>query len=160
MLEDSLQTARTGLTESRHAIQALRASPLEDLGLIQAIRNLAESAAGRSGATLNLEVPACLEKLSPDVEQCIFRVAQEALENIVRHAEAKSIIVQLAQEVHGLTMVIADDGQGFDPVQVDAQKHLGLKGLRERVGLFGGNLQINSRPGQGTTITLMLEQVQ
>ena len=160
MLEDSLQSAHTGLTESRHAIQALRASPLEDLGLLLALRNLAESAAERAGAALNLELPASLKTLSPDVEQCLFRVAQEALENIVRHAEAKSIAVKLAQEAHRLILNVRDDGQGFNPAQVDTQKHLGLKGLRERVELFDGNLQVNSKPGQGTTINLEMEQAQ
>ena len=157
MLEDSLQTARSGLTESRHAIQALRAGPLDDLGLILALRNLAENAAGRAGAALTLELPASLEKLSPDVEQSLFRVAQEALENIVRHAEAKSITVRLEQAAKSLVLSISDDGQGFDPAKVEMHSHLGLKGLRERVELFGGNLQINSQPGRGTTIRLELE---
>src|SRR5512142_1209627 len=98
MLEDALLATRSGLTESRKAIQALRASPLEDLGLTLALRTLAESAASRSGAALDLAIPATLEKLAPDVEQCLFRVAQEALENIVRHAEAQSITVRLVHE--------------------------------------------------------------
>jgi len=160
MLEDSLQTTHTGLTESRQAIQALRASPLEDLGLLLALRNLAENAASRTGAALNMELPASLEKCSPDVEQCLFRVAQEALENIVRHAEAKSITVRLAQEARCLALSICDDGQGFNLSKVDVKKHLGLKGLRERVELFGGDLQVTSQPGQGTTISLKLEQAQ
>jgi signal transduction histidine kinase len=160
MLEDSLQTTRSGLTESRKAIQALRASPLEDLGLTLALRNLAEDAASRAGVILNLELPPSLEKLSPDVEQCLFRVAQEALENIVRYAEAKSITVRLVQAAKRLTLSIIDDGQGFDQAKVDAQDHLGLKGLRERVALFAGDLKIDSEPGQGTTISLELEQAQ
>ncbi len=160
LLEESLQATRDGLTESRKAIQALRASPLEDLGLVLALRTLAEEAAGRAGATLSLELPAGLEALSPDVEQCVFRVAQEALENIVRHAEARTITLRLAHEAGRLTLSISDDGQGFDPAKVDAQKHLGLKGLRERVELFVGDLQIHSQPGQGTTIRLVLEQAQ
>ncbi|MFZ5909312.1 MAG: sensor histidine kinase [Chloroflexota bacterium] len=157
MLEDSLLVMRTGLTESRKAIQALRASPLEDLGLALALRNLAENAATRAGATLSLELPANLEKIAPDVEQCLFRVAQESLENIVRHAEARHITVQLARENTRLILKVSDDGQGFNPVQVDADKHFGLKGLRERVAMFTGELQIHSRPGQGTTICLVLE---
>jgi signal transduction histidine kinase len=156
MLEDSLQSTRNGLTESRKAIQALRASPLEDLGLTLALRNLAESAVSRSGADLDFKIPANLEKVAPDVEQCLFRVAQESLENIVRHAEAKHITVQLAREESRLILNISDDGQGFEPSKVDASKHLGLKGLRERVGVFGGELQIHSRAGQGTTIRLIL----
>lgn len=157
MLEDSLLATRTGLTESRKAIQALRASPLEDLGLTLALRNLAESASSRSGATLSLETPTNLEKLAPDVEQCIFRVAQESLENIVRHAEARHITVQLVREDTRLILNVSDDGQGFNPAQVDADKHFGLKGLRERVAMFAGELQIHSQTGQGTTIRLILE---
>ena len=158
MLEDSLLSTRSGLTESRKAIQALRASPLEDLGLTLALRNLAESAAGRSGATLNLEIPANLEKFAPDVEQCLFRVAQESLENIVRHAEARHITVQLMREGPCLVLNISDDGQGFDPAQVDTNKRFGLKGLQERVAMFAGELQIHSQVGRGTTIRLILEQ--
>lgn len=158
MLEDSLQATRTGLTEARKAVQALRASPLEDLGLILALRNLAESAASRSGATLSLELPAKLEKLSPDVEQGLFRVAQEALENIVRHAVAGRITLRLACENSRLALTISDDGQGFDLAQVDARKHFGLQGLRERVAMLSGDLQIRSQVGQGTTIHLVLEQ--
>jgi signal transduction histidine kinase len=157
MLEDSLLATRTGLTESRKAIQALRASPLEDLGLALALRNLAESAAGRAGAILSLEILPVLEKLAPDVEQCIFRVAQESLENVVRHSEAQHLTVQLVREDTRLVLGIHDDGRGFDPAQVDPNKQFGLKGLRERVAMFAGELQIHSQPGQGTTIRLVLE---
>lgn len=160
MLEDSLLATRSGLTESRKAIQSLRASPLEDLGLTLALRNLAESAASRSGALLSLEIPANLEKFAPDIEQCFFRVAQEALENVVRHAEAKHITVQLMRENTRLILSIDDDGQGFDPARVDPEKHFGLKGLRERVAMFAGELQIHSQAGQGTTVRLILEQGQ
>ncbi len=159
MLEDSLLATRDGLTESRKAIQSLRASPLEDLGVTLALRNLAESAASRTGATLECEMPAKLEKLAPDIEQCLFRVAQEALENIVRHAEAQHISVRLAREGACLVLNVSDDGHGFDPAQVDSEKHLGLRGLRERVAMFSGELQIRSQPGRGTTIRLIWEQV-
>ncbi len=160
MLEDSLLATRSGLTESRKAIQALRASPLEDLGLTLALRNLAEEAASRSGTVLKADLIAKTENLSPEVEQCVFRVAQEALENIVRHAEARCITIQLADEGDRLRLSISDDGLGFDPGKVDECKHLGLKGLRERVELLKGDLQIHSQPGQGTTILLTLELAQ
>jgi signal transduction histidine kinase len=125
-----------------------------------ALRSLAESAASRAGASLSLELPTTLEKLAPDVEQCLFRVGQEALENIVRHAEAQHITVQLVREDTRLMLSIHDDGQGFDPEQVDVSKHFGLKGLRERVSMFTGELQIHSQVGQGTTIRLVLEHGQ
>jgi signal transduction histidine kinase len=158
ILEDSLLATRNGLSESRKAIQSLRAGPLEDLGLTLALRNLAESAASRSDATLNLEIPTNMEKFAPDVEQCLFRVAQETLENIVRHAEAQHITVQLAREDTCLILSVSDDGQGFDPAKVDTDKHFGLRGLQERVAMFAGELQIHSQAGQGTTIRLILEQ--
>ncbi len=158
MLEKSLQTAREGLTESRKAIQALRASPLEDLGLLLALRNLVENAAGRCGATLSLELPDNMEKLAPEVEQCIYRVGQEALENIVHHAGAHHIHVQMVCDTNRLTVKIQDDGQGFDQCDVDERQHLGLKGLRERVTLLAGNLQIESHKNQGTTIHLIIER--
>ena len=158
-MEEALGATRTGLAESRKAIQALRASPLEDLGLALALQNLAENAAGRADATLDLDMPANLEKLPPDVEQCIFRVAQEALENIVRHAEAQHITVQMVREDTRLALSVSDNGQGFEPAQVDIEKHFGLKGLQERVSMFTGELQISSQAGQGTTIRLVLEQV-
>jgi signal transduction histidine kinase len=101
-----------------------------------------------------------LEKLVPDVEQCLFRVAQEALENVVRHAEARHITVQLVREDTRLILNISDDGLGFDPAQVDEHKNFGLKGLRERVAMFTGELQIHSQTGQGTTVRLILEQGQ
>ena len=85
-------------------------------------------------------------------------MAQEALENIVRHAEARRITVRLAREDNWLTLSISDDGQGFNVAQVDMQKHFGLKGLRERVEILGGNLEIHSQPGQGTTIRLDVER--
>lgn len=157
MLEDSLQSTRSGLTESRKAIQSLRASPLEDLGLTLALRNLAESAASRSGAMLNIDIPANLEKFSSDIELCLFRVTQEALENIVNHAEAKHINLQLTYEDASLILSIIDDGHGFDPNMVDANKHFGLRGSKERVAVFGGELLIESNTGQGTTIRLIVE---
>ena len=78
----------------------------------------------------------------------------------MRHAEAQHINVQLVNEDTRLVLSIGDDGQGFDPAQVDEHKHFGLKGLQERVAMFPGELQIHSQAGQGTTIRLVLEQGQ
>jgi len=157
MLEEALVATRKGLAETRKSIQALRASPLDDLGLLLAIRNLAESAADRAGTTLNLETPQNLEKLPPDVEQCVFRVAQEALENAVRHSEARRFDVQLRPEDSRIILLVADDGRGFNATQTDNREHFGLKGMRERVEMIGGELDIHSQPEQGTVVRLSLK---
>jgi signal transduction histidine kinase len=154
MLEQSLATTRSGLTETRRALQALRASPLEDLGLALAVRSLAESVAARNGLALDLEAPERLENLSPDLEQGIYRVVQEALENITQHAHARNVKVQLSQTDGHFTLTISDDGKGFQMESVDMINQFGLQGMRERTEMLGGDLEVESQPGRGTTIRL------
>lgn len=159
MVNQALYSTRNGLTEARRALQALRATPLEDLGLTRAISNLAEDMAVRTGLKLELSVPARLEDIPPDVEQCVYRITQEALTNVVRHAQAHSVRVILQQTPDLLTLKIADDGRGFN---LDADQHnnalnstgahFGLKGLRERAQMVGGNLNVDSNRNQGTTL--------
>src|SRR5215472_11755292 len=98
ILGQALQTTRSGLMEARRSLRALRASPLQDLGLALAVRDLAESVAARAGLDLQLQIDPKLETLVPEVEQCIYRVAQEALTNIARHANATSVQVTLVRE--------------------------------------------------------------
>jgi signal transduction histidine kinase len=154
LLDQSLATTRTGLTETRRALQALRASPLEDLGLALAVRHLAESLAARTGLTLDLQLPEQLDDLNPVVEQCIYRVAQEALANVDRHANANHLRVELNRDNQHLTLTITDNGGGFTPDEVNADGQFGLKGMQERAEMVGGTLEVNSQPGQGTTVWL------
>lgn len=155
MLDQATATTRSGLTEARRALQALRAKPLEDLGLVLAVSTLAESVAARTGLALDLHVPQHLDQLTPEVEQCIYRVAQEALTNVARHAGARSLRVALARDAGPLTLIVADDGRGFDPAAVQGTQY-GLKGLRERAALIGASLEVRSCPEQGTTVRLEL----
>jgi signal transduction histidine kinase len=156
MLEQSLAATRNGLTETRRALQALRATPLEDLGLALSIRNLAESVASREGLALDLELPERLDldSLSPDMEQGIYRVAQEALENVAQHADARNVRLSISQANGHFAMTISDDGRGFDPESVDLIHQFGLQGMRERTNILGGKLEVESQPGSGTTISL------
>ena len=155
MLLRADEMARTGLTEVRRALQALRASPLQDLGLGLALRALGEQAAERAGAHLQCDMPAHLAtKLEPHIEQGIYRIAQEALENIVRHGMAKTIAMSLLQDTSGLRMIIRDDGLGFNPEDVQRLGHFGLQGMKERATLIGGTLEISSMPDQGTAVEL------
>lgn len=157
LLTQADESARDGLDEARRALQALRASPLEDLGLVLALEALAKEAAERTGAKLNLKIPeASLTFLEPHFEQSIYRVAQEALENCVRHAMAKTIWVTLADSAEQLQLIIKDDGQGFDPAHAAPSGHYGVAGMQERARVIGGRLQVESSPGHGTTVQLIV----
>jgi signal transduction histidine kinase len=153
-LDRSLAMTKSGVEETRRALKSLRATPLEELGLILAIRSLAESAAARAGAKLHLTLPDRLPALSPDVEQCLYRITQEALENAAAHAHPKTLTVRLDLGGAGLTLFVQDDGTGFDPVEADKSGHFGLVGMRERAKLVGGQVFIDSQPDQGTTVRL------
>jgi signal transduction histidine kinase len=154
MLERALSITRTGLNETRRALQALRATPLEDLGLVPAIRHMAESTAARDGLSLALDLPERIGTFSPEVEQCYYRVAQEALDNVTRHANARHVSLSLHQDDGGLTLEVSDDGLGFEDGAAAPEDHFGIKGMRERAELIGGHLEVQSRPKQGTTIRL------
>ncbi|CAN5663776.1 hypothetical protein BH10CHL1_BH10CHL1_18430 [soil metagenome] len=155
MVWKALSTAHSGLAETRRAIQALRATPLEDLGLTLAIRTLAESTAARTNAHLEADLIDDV-KLSPFIEQTVYRIAQEALDNIVNHANAQTVRVTLGAFNQSVQLVIADDGTGFASDQAAPDGHYGLQGLREQAQLIGAQLQIESHPQQGTTIRLTL----
>ena len=159
MLARADETARTGLTEARRALQALRATPLQDLGLELALEGLACNAADRCGAQLKLELsPEPARNLSPPVEQSIYRIAQEALENTVRHAGARHLMVRLALDNGAVSLEITDDGQGIRDekwlLENGSDEHLGIRGMRERAARIGGTLAIRSRPGDGTQVNL------
>lgn len=154
LLDRSLETTRRGLEETRRALKSLRASPLEDMGLGLALRQMVESAAARAHLDAELALPDPMPTLSPDVEQCIYRVAQEAVDNIVHHANAKRLILRLAKDGEGVSLVIADDGMGFDRRDRTLSDRFGLVGMSERAELVGGSLTIDSHPGKGTTVKL------
>lgn len=152
MLERSLETTRKGLAETRRALKDLRSLPLEDMGLKNALRDLAVDMASRADLKLTLELPVEPLELTPDLEQCLYRIAQEALTNILHHAGASSITVQLVDDQTGLLMVVSDDGKGFSIDGVDSSEKFGLRGMQERARLAGGELMVTSNPQQGTCV--------
>jgi len=154
MVERALTLTREGLDETRRALYALRAAPIENLGLALAIRGLAENAADRGGLLLQLNVSEQITDLSPEVEQTFYRVAQEALENVVLHADASEVRVSLEQTDHELLLEVSDDGTGFPGEEAIAGDRLGLRGMRERAELIGGSLEVVGRREQGTTVRL------
>ena len=150
-------SARDGLDEARRALQALRASPLEDLGLVLALEALTKEAAERTGAKLHLDMPKMsLTFLEPHFEQSIYRVAQEAIENCVRHAMAKTLWVSLIHSENQIQISIQDDGQGFDQTHSAPSGHYGIEGMKERAHVIGGTLQVESSLGKGTMVKLVV----
>ena len=155
LLGNSLKAIREGLTETRRALLELRAKPLEDLGLALAVRSLAESYAGRFDFQIDLSIENGLGDYPVEVQQCVYRIAEEALANIANHAQAQNARLILRRDEDQLQLIVQDDGRGFDSGLPGSQNHYGLLGMHERAEMIGGSLSIESRIGTGTTITFL-----
>ncbi len=157
MLEQAQAAIRSGLTETRRALQDLRASPLEDLGLQLALRTLAQNNANRMGIALELHLTNHLDKLAPGIEHAIYRIAQEAITNIERHANATKMSVRLMWlDDDRLQLIIAENGKGFDLSKLSSEQKFGIKGMEERAEMVGGTLEVQSAPNTGTTVSLIV----
>lgn len=152
MLDQSLEAARGGLGEARRAIQALRASPLEERGLFGALDQLGAAAAARSAISVDVSLTADIEELEPQVEQAVYRIADEALTNVVRHSGATHADLSLARRGRLLQLHVSDNGSGFDTSRAAPNGHVGLQGMRERAQLVGGSLVVDSGGDRGTSV--------
>ena len=160
MLDHSLAATRLGLDETRRVLQDLRARPLEDLGLALALRNLVQALADREGLESETEISESLPALPPDVEQSFYRIAQEALENIRKHAQASHISLSLRAIKDRIELSICDDGSGFEARTIQAHPgRFGITGMQERAAMAGGSLSVESRPGGGTTVRFAWERL-
>lgn len=152
VVQQALAQTRSNLEDARRSVLDLRATSLEGRTLAEALRALAEEYAARGN--LRLEFTASdNRKLPLGVEAGLYRVAQEALTNVIRHAEASHLTVELTTVAEQVRLTIADDGRGFDPAQIAAGRY-GLIGLNERVKLLGGNLEFFSAPGRGARLEI------
>src|SRR2546430_6627241 len=150
-LERALAMARENLEEARRSVLDLRsASRLEGKPLAEALAGLARSFTSDSGVPVRVTA-AHTQRLPLRIEAELFRVAQEALTNVRRHAHAHEVEVALRKRGSTLVLSVHDDGRGFSPHKHPAETH-GIVGMRERVKLLGGRLQISSAPGKGTRI--------
>jgi signal transduction histidine kinase len=157
MLAQTIENTKNGLTETRRALVDLRASELESYGLTGAIRNLVQSAAERGGFKANFHLDQKMDTLPEDLAHCLYRVAQEAAENILRHAGAEQVEVSLLPEGNSVILAIRDDGSGFDMNGLES-RHLGVRGMRERVEMLGGELSVNSAKNQGTEVKAVIDR--
>jgi NarL family two-component system sensor histidine kinase YdfH len=152
--QQAMERARSTLADARRAIDDLRSGEGADIDLETAVRAEADRFTAASGlpCKLSIELP---PSLSEDVRECARRVVSEALTNIARYAQAQHTAVSLRPIDQALAIEVRDDGVGFDPAQIGAG-HYGLIGLRERARFIGGTLNIESAPGQGTTLRVRL----
>jgi len=147
------ETARQALKEMRLLIFELRPSLLEQVGLVGALQQRMEAVERRAGVTAEFHVEGIAE-LPVALENDIYQIAQEALNNILKHSGASWVALRLAMADRTLRLTIADDGRGFDPAVIDETGGIGFASMRERAGRLGGELQIESKPGAGTRVSL------
>ncbi|WP_188191635.1 histidine kinase [Nonomuraea sp. SYSU D8015] len=149
-LDQAAELARRGLAEARRSVRALGPEPLEDARLPEALGRMAASWSRTSGVELAFEVTGTPVALSTDVEATLFRIAQEALANVAKHARATRTGLTLSYTDELILLDIRDDGAGFGPhTPTDG---FGLDGMRQRARAVGGTLEIESEPGHGTSI--------
>jgi PAS domain S-box-containing protein len=151
-LDDSIQLLDRLLRQVRQLSLDLRPPLLDELGLVPTLRWLVDQQAQRAGLRVTFTANVNGVELDPDTQTACFRVAQEAITNIIRHAGAKNITVTLRCGVKRLTLRVRDDGKGFDPTAMPERATLGLVSMKERASLVHGGLDIHSRPGRGTEI--------
>lgn len=156
--QESIRIVEDALQQVRRLATTLRPSMLDDLGLAPALKWIAEQSAGRGGFAVNFHHVRAQSRLAPDIETACFRIVQEALTNITRHAQASRVEISLRREEDTMVLCVQDDGLGFD---IEAMRRravegasLGVLGMQERANLIGGQLSIQSVPGQGSVVQL------
>jgi PAS domain S-box-containing protein len=149
--------AKTGLAEARRSVSALRPKLLDEGDLFSALKHLTMQMKSSTDTHITCEITGTEYSLSPDVENHLLRLGQEALTNAIKYAHATEILVELICEESQCLLRIKDDGQGFDVNQISG-KGFGLLGMSERVELMGGELVIQSQAGQGTEIIVIVNR--
>ena len=149
-VEGAREVATQVVDELRQISRGLRPPTLDDLGLPAALRKLTADFQARTGVSASCKVEG-EGRLAPDAELGLFRIAQEALNNVSRHAAAERVTVRLRLSATEARLTVADDGSGFTPGRA-SESSLGLAGMSERAALLGGRLEVTSAPGKGATV--------
>jgi signal transduction histidine kinase len=139
------------LQDVRRLAVQLRPKALDDFGLVAAVEHLVQTFSEATAIRVDLEAQLGEKRLPAEVETTLYRIVQEALTNIVKHAEASTVSVLLVRRNAGATVVVEDNGQGFDPTGL-REEGMGIVGMRERVELHEGRLTVESTPGSGATL--------
>ncbi len=158
-LSKARNLVKEGLDSTRQAIGDLRANPVADFGLVGALQKLNEAFTQRTAVPVYMQQTGETNTLGPEIANTLYRVAQEALNNVERHAHANEVHMQLTLRPKGdathATLSIADNGLGFTQSTLEDER-FGLKGMRERADLIGAHLRVDSALGKGTTVTVQV----
>ncbi len=153
-------TAKTTLEEIHRVIYELRPSLIDDLGLIPAVKWYAESRLEKAGIRLYLETSGQEERLGPEIEITIYRIMQEAVTNVIKYSGAEVCNIVLDFKDNAVAVRIEDDGRGFEPDDILSSgatgQHFGILGMKERVELLGGTMNVRSEPGKGTELDIII----
>ncbi|MCW5552772.1 MAG: hypothetical protein KIS67_11515 [Verrucomicrobiae bacterium] len=157
-LKEIADTARQAIQQTRQMAHDLRPGLLEELGFTKAVQACADKAARATGLAMDFKLTDVDGLLSPEFEVNLFRILQETLNNVLKHAGASQVQVTLTRDRTHLHLIVEDNGRGFDPQQVESlapdQRGLGLHEIAERVKMMRGRVVIRSRPGQGARLTI------
>ncbi|HEX7049537.1 MAG TPA: sensor histidine kinase [Longimicrobiales bacterium] len=158
LLEEARAELSRTLEGIRRYARGLRPPALDELGLVPAIAAHARSVADATGLSISVDAPRLGGLLSPEAELALYRMTQEALSNVARHAEATEARITLQRVGHDVVVTIEDDGRGFavDSVLRGRGRGLGLFGMRERAAYVGGEVDIESEPGRGTRVRIRI----
>jgi two-component system sensor histidine kinase UhpB len=155
-VEECVETTRHTLERVRQLSLNLRPLQLDDLGLVAALRSHLDRQAALGGLSPHFDAGEAPPQLAPDIETACFRVAQEAITNVLRHARARNLWLRLFTAGDRLALSVRDDGGGFNPESARRRAHaggsLGLAGMEERIAIAGGSMELRSQPGQGTVL--------
>jgi len=171
-IEELAELAQANIQDIRRLIHDLRPAALDELGLVPALREYVARYQEEQGLEVALALPALPvpsvaegspvegpegdKRLPAPLETALFRIAQEALNNVAKHAQAQRVEVAMTRDRGGVTLRVADDGRGFDPQAPRPGTHLGLWSMRERVEQLGGQFEVESAPGRGTKLTITI----
>jgi signal transduction histidine kinase len=149
-----------GIQENLHRLAMnLRPASLDHLGLVAGLSQYIEAVSDQHGLMAEFEAVGVTGRFPVDIETAVYRIVQEAVTNVIRHAQATRLDVLLDQRNDRLVVLVEDNGIGFDPWEVSDKDHLGIIGMRERAEMLGGELQVECSPGTGTTIRVEVPHV-
>ncbi len=155
-VDSAMQLADDMIGTLRKIASQLRPRTLDDLGLSAALEAQAQEFESRTGILCSVTLPQEPLVLDADISTAVFRIFQESLTNVARHAHATRVVARLERQNNRITFQVSDNGEGFDPEKAKANKSLGLVGMQERASLLNGDLKIAGVPGAGTTMTLTI----